>query len=81
MQLPGIAEKLAVLPRLEARLDTVSIQLADVRVSGAEQFGEVRSDLDNLRGEVARMPSTWQMLVASLIAAVVFGVAHLLGRV
>ena len=40
----------------------------------------VRSDLDNLRGEVARMPSTWQMLVASLIAAVVFGVAHVLGR-
>jgi hypothetical protein len=39
VQLAGIAEKLAVLPRLEAKLDIASIiQLADVRVSGAEQL-------------------------------------------
>ena len=38
VQLAGIAEKLAVLPRLEAKLDTASTQLADVRVSRAEQL-------------------------------------------
>jgi hypothetical protein len=101
VQLAAIAEKLAVLPKLEAKLDIMSSQVGGVRVELASQLGDmrldmanqlrpVRSDLDNLRGEVARMPSTWAMVVAiiggqvalaGLIAAVVFGVAHLLGRV
>jgi hypothetical protein len=62
----------AAVPRTEAKLDTVLIDVAE------------------LRGRVSLLPSAWQMItaivagqvaLAGLIAAVVFGVAHLIGKV
>jgi hypothetical protein len=68
----------ARMQRIEAKIDTVIEHLTDMRV-----------ELSGLRGRVEMMPSTWQMLIAivggqvglaGLMAAVVFGAAHLTGK-
>jgi hypothetical protein len=67
------------MSRIEVKLDKV-----DDRVS------TVLNDVVELRGRVSLLPSAWQMITAivagqvampGLIVAVVFGVAHLIGKV
>jgi hypothetical protein len=69
----------AAVARIEAKLDKVD-----------DRLGTVLTDVAELRGRVSQLPSAWlmvtaivagQVALAGLIAAVVFGVAHLIGKV
>jgi hypothetical protein len=70
----------------EARFDRLDRRLdrTDAKLDG------IAAQLAGISGRLEMMPSTWQMIVAiiggqvalaGLLAAVIFGVAHLLGKI
>jgi hypothetical protein len=78
----------ATLARIEER--SLHLATAAQLEQARGEVKELRGEVTGLRGEVARLPSSWLMIttivggqatLAALLAAVVFGVAHLLGKV
>jgi tetrahydromethanopterin S-methyltransferase subunit B len=73
------------LARIEERLSTLA-----TREQVAELRGSLESQIGQLRGAVSTLPTAWvmvtaivagQVALAGLIAAVTFGLAHLMGHI
>jgi hypothetical protein len=77
-----------MLGRIEARLDTALPTLA-TSAQIAELRGDLSGQIAELRGRMNYLPTSWQMMtaivggqvaLAALMAAIVFGVARVMGH-
>jgi hypothetical protein len=90
-----MSDALDRMSRLEEVMADIRVSLARIEArsehaAATEQLEALRGEMSLIRGMITGIPTTWQMIVAivsgpvalaGLLAAVIFGVAHVLGKV
>ena len=81
--------RVAVLEAAIIEIRASLLRIEQQQIATTAQIAELRGSMEYLRGRVEMLPTTWVLLVgiiggqvalAGVISAVVFGAAHLVGR-
>ena len=84
-----IEPRVAVLEAAVGEIRAALARIEQQQIATTAQIAELRGSMRSLRGRVEMLPTTWVLLVgiiggevalAGVISAVVFGAAHLVGR-